>query len=90
MYCSFIFNSGKKTKVDKIDKIQSKCLRIIEYCSYKKQREDEAQLCATYNICNLQQRREVQLGSIMYRYSRNEKCIDMNVNRENLRSTNKI
>ena len=26
----------------------------------------------------------------MYRYSRNEKFIDMNVNRENLRSTNKI
>ena len=25
-YCSFIFNSGKKTKVDRIDKIQSKCL----------------------------------------------------------------
>ena len=31
-YCNFIFDSGKKLKLDKIDKIQSKCLRIIENC----------------------------------------------------------
>ena len=31
-YCSFIFKSGKKVKVDKIDRIQSKCIRIIENC----------------------------------------------------------
>ena len=31
-YCSILFNSGKRLKIDKIDKIQSKCIRIIENC----------------------------------------------------------
>ena len=31
-YCNILFNSGKKSKLDKIDKIQSKCIQIIENC----------------------------------------------------------
>ena len=31
-YCNFLFNSGKKTKLDKVDRVQSKCIRIIENC----------------------------------------------------------
>ena len=31
-YCNVLFNSGKKSKLDKIDRVQSKCIRIIENC----------------------------------------------------------
>ena len=89
-YCSFIFNSGKKLKVEKIDKIQSKCMRIIENCSDKTQRKDENILCSDYNLSSLQYCRNMQLGCIMYKYSKNALYVDNTVNRENLRSEGKI
>ena len=67
--CSFIFHSGKKSKIDKIDKIQSKCIRIIENYKCKKLRKDVNVLCSEHNISTLQYRRDMQLGCIMYRYS---------------------
>ena len=89
-YCSFIFNTGKKVKIDKIDKIQSKCLRIIENCNDKLLRKEENILCKEYALTSLQQRRDVQLGCIMYKYSKNVLYIDKTENRENLRSEGKI
>ena len=38
-YCNIIHNSGKKMKCDKIDNVQSKCIRIIENCYDKVERE---------------------------------------------------
>ena len=29
-YCSILFNSGKKIKLDKIDRVQSKCTRLSQ------------------------------------------------------------
>ena len=89
-YCSFIFNTGKKAKIDKIDKVQSKCICIIENCNNKMMKKDEDILCKEYNLTSLQQRRDVQLGCIMYKYSRNALYVDNSVNRENLRSEGKI
>ena len=43
-YCNFLFNSGKKIKIEKIDKIQSKCVRIIENCQDVPKREMESVL----------------------------------------------
>ena len=31
-YCNVLFNSGKKLKVERVDKIKPKCVRIIENC----------------------------------------------------------
>ena len=42
------------------------------------------------SICTLCHRRDMQLGSIMYRYSKNEPFIDSTVSQKNLRSENKI
>ena len=89
-YCNFVIDSGKKVKVDNVDKIQLKCLRIIENCCKNSQKQDELTLCTKYNICTLRHRRDMQLGSIMYRYSKNEPFIDSTVSRKNLRSENKI
>ena len=54
-YSSFIFNSGKELKVDTIDKIQSKCIRIIEYSQDKSSQRGENILCDDYNLSSLQQ-----------------------------------
>ena len=40
-YCNILFNNGKKGKLDKIDKIQSKCVRIIENCYDVSKREKD-------------------------------------------------
>ena len=89
-YCSILFNSGKKSKVGKIDKIQSKCIRIIENCYDVQKREKEAVLCKVYNLDTLQNRRDMQLACAMFRLSKNGMYIDHPVYRENLRSEEKI
>ena len=89
-YCNFVHNSGKKLKCEKIDNIQSKCLRIIEYCNNKSDRKKEDVLINEYKIPSLQSRRHMQLACIMYRYIRNVLFTDGTKNRENLRSEGKI
>ena len=89
-YCNFLFNSGKKIKIEKIDKIQSKCVRKIENCRDVPKREMESVLCKKYNLDSLQNRRDIQLACIMYRLSRFEHYIDQSTYRANLRSENKI
>ena len=84
--CSFIFNSGKTPKVTKIDKIQTKCVRIIENVNDKLLRRDEDVLNSKFGLMSLQHRRDIQLGCIMYKYSKNT----LSVNRENLRSEGKV
>ena len=52
--------------------------------------KSESVLCKKYNLDTLQRRREIQLGCMMYRLSKNETYIDYNVYSENLRSENKM
>ena len=89
-YCSFLTNSGKKSKIDKVDKVQSKCIRIIENCHDVYSRAKEAKLCERFNIDLLQRRRDIQLACTMFRLSKNESFIDQEIKRENLRSENKL
>ena len=70
-YCNILFNSGKKLKLDKIDRVQSKCIRIIENCHDVQQREKEVVLCRIYNLDTLQNRRDIQLACTMFRLSKN-------------------
>ena len=85
-----MFNSGKKSKLDKIDRIQSKRVRIIENCHDVYKRGKEVSLCTRYNIDSLQEHRDIQLAYTMFRLSRMDRYIDHSVQRENLRSENKI
>ena len=89
-YCNFLFNSGKKSRLDKVDRVQSKCIRIIENCHDVLSRAKELDLCTRFKIESLQKRRDMQLACIMYRLSKNEKFIDHSSRRENLRSENKL
>ena len=85
-YRSFIFNrpSGKKLKIHKIDRIQSKCVRIIEYCYENALKRDEKVLCLEYGISSLQLRRvrDTQLASFMYRYNENELFVKQTAKRK--------
>ena len=89
-YCNILFNSGKKTKLEKVDKIQSKCVPIIENCYDVTKRANKSDLCKLYNIESLQSRRDVQLACTMFRLSKFERYIDPTKSRDNLRSHNKI
>ena len=89
-YCCFLFDSGKKSKLDKIDRVQSKCIRIIENCYDKKLCVKEEILCNRFKIEPLKKRRDIQLACTMYRLSRKSMYIDSTVTRVNLRSENKI
>ena len=81
-YCNILFNSGKKTKLEKVDKIQSKCVRIIENCYDVTKRANESDLCKLYNIESLQSRRDVQLACTMFRLSKFERYIDPTKSRD--------
>ena len=83
-YCNILFNSGKKGKLDKIDKIQSKCVRIIENCHDVYKREKETALCTRYNLDSLQKPRDIQLACTMFRLSKIDCYFDHSVQRENL------
>ena len=86
-HCNFLLNSGKKCKLDEIDKVQSKCLRIIENCYYTGDRKKENVLCKDYNIDSLQRRRDnIQLACLMNMFSKREYCIDSNVKTSYLHS----
>ena len=89
-YCNFVFNSGKKSKLDKVDRVQSKCIQIIENSHDVQSREKETDLCTMFRIEPLQKRHEIQLACAMYRLSRNDRYIDHDTRRENLRSANKL
>ena len=89
-YCNILYNSGKKSKLGKIDKIQTKCIRIIENCHNLLDPEKESIMCTRYNLDSLQNRRDIQLACTMYRLSKREMYVDHNVCRENSRSENKI
>ena len=83
-------NSGKKLKLDKVDRVQSKCIRIIENSYDVSSRAKEVDLCTAFRIVSLQKRRDIQLACTMYRLSRNDRFVDHEAGRENLRSANKL
>ena len=48
-----IVESGTKEKIEKLDKVQDKALRRIEYCNNKEDRLNYDMLCSKYNIEDL-------------------------------------
>ena len=83
-YCNILFNSGKKTKLEKLDKIQTKYIRIIENSYNVADRENESVLRSRYNLDSLQNRRDIQLACTMYRLSKRDLYVDHSILRENL------
>ena len=89
-YVDFIVESGSKFWISKLDRLQERALRRIEYCKKPENRKKYCELEKEYNIENLTTRRKRNLIRYMYQQSQ----IEMNkVNTQcdkNLRSKKKI
>ena len=65
-YIGFIIESGTNEKVAKLDKLQDKALRRIEYCSKPEDRSEYAVLRNKYNIEELSVCQKHSLLRTMY------------------------
>ena len=70
-YIDHVIDSSSKDNITKLDKLQNKAIRRIEYCINKDQRKDIDVLHCEYNIGKLSVRRNRILAKIMYRESKN-------------------
>ena len=74
-YIDYVIDSCTKDKIDKIDKLENRALRRIEYCLRPDLRLEYLKLRMKYNIEQLEIRRERSLLRIMY---------DMSKDRDNI------
>ena len=89
-YSCFLMDSACDYSLSKLDKIQKRCLRLIEFKNKIQRERDLNVLMANYNIEPIRQRRNRQLLHFMY----NESKTLLNLNKRNinitLRSDNKV
>ena len=89
-YVDFVIESCTKERVDKIDQLQKRALRRIEYCCNPEQRETYKFLGSKYNIEELHVRRKRSLLRHMYINSKDINNIQVKRHEKNLRSTKKV
>ena len=89
-YGDFIVDSAHVSKIDRLDRIQDRIIRLIEYSPSKENREDIKVLLVRYNIEPLKTRRKRSLLNLMYKHSRQIDNVDLKSCNINLRSTKKI
>ena len=71
-YVDFIVESGSKKLVSRLDKLQERALRRIEYCKKSENRKEYSVLEKEYKIENLSIRRNRNLLRYMFLQSKNE------------------
>ena len=89
-YIDFVVDSGSADRIKKLDTLQKKALRRIEYCIDPDGRQNVDSLKGRYNIEDLRLRRKRNLIKIMYSQSANMEYIKEKSNERTLRSMNKI
>ena len=89
-YGDFVVESGNKENIDRLDKLQNRSLRCIEYCLDATKRMTLNELYHKYNVEPLSQRRKRNLLKIMYGESKNIGNIDMYRPAMVLRSNNTV
>ena len=91
-YIDFVVESGSADRIKKLDNLQKKAVRRIEYCVSPENRQNLDVLLGKYKIENLQLRRKRNLVKIMY--SRSSCSLYQNLKVDtvkiNLRSKKKI
>ena len=70
-YGDFIIDLTLSKKVEKLERIQDRIIRLVEYCPVKENRENINVLFTTYNIESLKSGRKRNLLKIMYDQSQN-------------------
>ena len=89
-YVDFVTESSTKEKIDRIDILQRKALRRIEYCNNPEDRQTYDELGCKYNIEKLSVRRKRSLLCIMYIESKDSNNIKEDSHGMNLRSSKKV
>ena len=89
-YGDFVVDSAHISKVDKLDRIQERIVRLIEYCPLRENREDINVLLKRYNLESLRNRRKRSLLNLMYDQSHKSGNIDTKLCNINLRSAKKV
>ena len=89
-YIDYVIDSTSSDRVSKLDKLQNKAIRRIEYCIDKNKRKDIDVLHTMYNIEKLSVRRNRNLTKIMYRESKDMNNINLLRPQMELRSKTKV
>ena len=89
-YGDFLIDSGAKVDIDKLDRLQSRTIRSIEYCLNVEKRKDLPELYHRYNLEPLDIRRKRNLLKLMYNESKQDINIDMYRPRMELRSSKRV
>ena len=89
-YIYFVVESGSANRIQKLENLQKKATRRIEYCTVPENRKDINALYEKYNIENLRLRRKRNLSKIMYSQSTRVQNLKTDMVKINLRSKNKV
>ena len=75
-YIDFVVDSSTTEYISKLDRLQNKAIRRIEYCAIKEQRKDTEFLHAKYNLELLHLGRKRNLVEIIHKTTKNIDPID--------------
>ena len=89
-YIDYVIDSSSKENISKLDRLQNKAIRRIEYCVNADHRKDIDLLHREYNIEKLPLRRKRNLVKIIYRESKDIQNINHDRPSIELRSTTKV
>ena len=89
-YGDFVIYTGTKAYVDRLDRLQTRTIRCIEYQFDPDKRKDLDSLYTKYRLETVEARRKRNLVKLMYSESKNPASIDMYRPQMVLRSHNSV
>ena len=89
-YIDFVIDSGSADRIQRLDDLQKKATRRIEYCIVPENRRNINDLYGNYNIESLKLRRKRNLVKIIYSQSTDVQNLKIDTVKTNLRSKNKV
>ena len=89
-YIDFVVDSGSADRIQRLDTLQKKALRRIEYCINVDNRQDKKVLQDKYKIEDLKLRRKRNLAKIMHTLSSDRDNLKTVSTGRDLRSTTKV
>ena len=89
-YIDFVVDSGTQDRIKKLDRLQEKAIRRIEYTFDKNSRKEIDVLQKEFNIDSLPVRRKRNLVKLVHKSSKNKVNIDISRPQRDLRSNSKV
>ena len=89
-YIDFVVESGSADRIQRLENLQKKAVRRVEYCKIPENRQNFDVLLGKYKIESLKLRRKRNLVKIMYSQSSCSKNLKIDAVKINLRSKKKV